>query len=95
MRYLLIILVSLITLSCKKVKTKACMPPEILVIGDIKEISRGEYYTPDRFIVSKDRTRTIDMFHNQEDWVRLRVGDSIKITYTDLCFIENIQILNK
>lgn len=92
-KYYLLLIVAII-FACEKRPYKPCQPPKVLVISEMKEIDRGGYIEPNRYIISKDR-ESISMDMYLDDWSRLKAGDSIQITYTDICFIDKIKILNK
>lgn len=92
-KYLMLLIIAL-TFACKKAENRpepVVESSKIIVVDEMKEISRGKY-NPDLYIISTKR-EAIDMFYHRDDFARIRVGDTIKITYFD-GFIDSITILN-
>lgn len=49
-----------------------------IVVEDLKEVTRGNNF-PDLFVITKDK-EAISFRYNSEDFVKLKVGDTVEIT---------------
>lgn len=65
----------------------------MVVVSELREVSRGES-NPDLYLITKDR-EVIDFSMDSQEFVKLKPQDSIRIFYTDLGFIDRVDILNK